>query len=187
MSVQRTIRVNRVVNTTSGKNNQTATTRTAAAPRRVMQKRAGQKPISITIHNIFKPVNNSAPQGGKSRGFKRTGRKATTTRSVRTNRIQRAMPSGVMTARPTMATRATSAPQGVRPVSRPTTRRANRSALRANRRSFKGSRRALKTNKRVIRANRKLTPRQATSSKRIVRTNPITNRGTSRFFGRKRR
>lgn len=211
MSEKRTIRVNRVVNTTSGQNNQTATTPAATSPRRAMRKRTGQrpskyrqpqgqKPISIAIHNIFKPVNNFAPQIGKSKGFKRTGRKVPrpTMRvsriqsprpTMRTNRMQSPVRPRVMPSRPATATHQSVRPVAItRPARRTTTTRTSPFALRAKRMAFKRNRRSIRARNKFIRANRKRTPGRSIANKRVVRSNPFARRrSTSRFFGRKRR
>ena len=222
MSEAKTIRVNRVVNTTSGQNNQTsATPRRANAPRRIAARKAAQrpsnrqghgvKPISIAIHNIFKPVNTFAPQaGGKRRGFKRTGRKAAAARPMRMQQPNRRPVSRPVVSRPVTSAAlrprmATAAPV-VRPMVanrpsaavRPVTRRGTRRIIRKKRKSFKVARRSFKSNKRLLKANRRAmvrnraaSPRRMTSTpaRRVVRTSPAraTTRPALRYFGRKRR
>ena len=180
-----TIRVNKVVNTTSGKNNQPVK-RTTPIKRNIAQRNRvrtaqstklrrnsirkkmhrGNQPINVTIHNIFKPVcNNRSGNSGatKQKGFKRTGHFVQNRNKNQNSQVSR-FNSASRTSRPRIASNRSARPRFASRTSRPriASRRSARPRI-ASRRSKARPRKAL----RKISSPRRALKRIAQSRKAI--------------------
>lgn len=208
---KKTIRVNRVINTTSGKN----TPANLPRPRRPFARRRGKQPgikrlgININIRNILSPVNTVTAGGAKrGKGFRRTGRtapgmrRATSRPGMRRTMSRRTAVSSV---RPGM--RRTVSRPGVR---RTATRRPVTASARQQRRQLRMTRRAnrasIRAQRRQFRAMRRTRPRKTIAGKslrfagKVARYHPAAigfragragvkavGRGFKKLFGRRRR
>jgi len=176
---KKTIRVNRVINTTSGKN----TPANRPRPRRPFARRRGNQPgikrlgININIRNILSPVDTVTGGAKRGKGFRRTGRTAPGMR-----RATSARPG----MRRTMSRR--TAVSSVRPGKRRTTPRPGMRRATPARRPVTASarmqRRQLRTTRRANRATIRTQRRQLRAGCAGVKA---VGKGFKKLFGRRRR